>query len=120
PDAENSADVIRIALARIASPLPLPADKSLELQNLDPVTDLTDGQFRLVIDLLESVESAIAPTLQLEHFPRGRFPLTLTPEGLNTRLPHVHDTMRVHEYVLQPLLVMHLHEADTPAVVRDC
>src|SRR5256884_1774016 len=60
-------------------------------------SDLTDAQFRAVIDLIESAESAIAPTLMLVRFPRGRHPLTYSADGIGTPLRHVDDMSQVNE-----------------------
>jgi hypothetical protein len=119
PDAENSATVIRAAHARIRPLAPPPTDDSIDLLHLDPAAALTDEQLRAVIDLVESAESAIAPALRLEQFPRGRHPITHSADGIGTRLPHIGDIDDVHKRVLLPLLLMHLHEGDTAAAVRD-
>ena len=119
PDAENSATVIRAAHARIR-PLALPpTDDSIDLLHLDPAAALTDEQHRAVIDLMESAESAIAPALRLEQFPRGRHPIKHSADGISTRLSHVGDIDDVHRRVFLPLLLMHLHEGDAAAAARD-
>jgi hypothetical protein len=118
PDTENSATVISAARARIRA-LPPPTDDSIDLLHLDPAAALTDLQFRAVIDLVESAESAIAPALRLQHYPRGRHPITHSADGASTRLLHIGDIDDVHKRVLYPLLLMHLHEGDAAAAVRD-
>lgn len=119
PDAENSATVIRAAHAHIRQPASPPADDSIDLLHLDPAAALTDEQMRAVIDLVESAEAAIAPALRLEQFLRGRHPITHSPDGASTLLPHIGDIDIVHKRVLYPLLLMHLHEGDAAAAVRD-
>jgi hypothetical protein len=120
PDGENSANVIRAARAPIGL-VPFSTNKdSVALENLDPAIALTDAQFREVMDRFESVESAVAPALTLQHFPRGRHPITYTADGFSTLLRHVDDIYQVSEQVLRPLLLLHLHENDATSAVRDC
>ena len=52
----NLVEMIEDLIAHITPPVLLPVD----LHNLNPATALTDAQFRAVIDLIESAESAIA------------------------------------------------------------
>jgi hypothetical protein len=120
PEAENSANIIRAIRAQIGPRIVLPNEDAVDLQNLDPPTLLTDAQFREVIDLFESVESAVAPALSLEHFPRGRHPITYTADGIGTLLRHVDDISQTDHRVLWPLLLLHLHENDAAAAARDC
>lgn len=120
PDAENSANVIRAVRSRIALPAVSPNQDTVDLANLDPALALTDTQFQEVVDRFESVESAVAPALMLEHFPRGRHPITYTADGISTLLRHVDDMNQAAERVLRPLLLLHLHENDAPAAARDC
>jgi len=119
PDPENSASIIRTAHTHVKPLAVQPTDDSVDLQHLDPAAALTDGQLRAVIDLFESVESAVAPALRLEHFPRGRHPIAHSADGIGTRLPHIGDIDDLHKRVLYPLLLMHLHEDDAAAAVRD-
>jgi hypothetical protein len=120
PDAENSANVIRAVRAQISPRMVPPNEDAVDLQNLDPPTLLTDAQFREVIDLFESVESAVAPALSLESFARGRHPITYTADGISTLLRHVDDMSQTDHRVLWPLLLLHLHENDPAAAARDC
>jgi hypothetical protein len=122
PDEENSAPLIRAAAARIRpfdSPTPT---EWMEMWNMHPgpATALTDEQARFVIDLIESVESAIAPTLRIERFPRGRHPIAYSADAINAVLPHTSDVATIQSRVLRPLLLLHLHEGDGEAAVRDC
>src|SRR5262249_43750189 len=120
PDGENSANIIRAARALIGL-VPFSPNKDIvALENLDAAVALTEAQFREVIDRFESVESAVAPALTLEHFPRGRHPITYTADGISTLLRHVDDMNQVSERVLRPLLLLHLHESDASAAARDC
>jgi hypothetical protein len=119
-DEENSANVIRAARARIVVPNVSYYEDLADLNYLDPVLALTDAQFRKIVDRFESNESAVAPALTLEHLPRGRHPITYTPDGISTLLRHVDDMGQVSDRVLRPLLLLHLHEGDATAAVRDC
>src|SRR5439155_22279233 len=112
--------VIRAARAHISLPILPPNEELVDLQNLEPAAALTDAQFRAVIDWVESAESAIAPSLLLERFPRGRHPITYTADGIGTLLRHVDDMAQVTDRVLRPLLLLHLHEDDAAAAARDC
>jgi hypothetical protein len=124
PEEENSATVIRSTSARI-SPFVLVAPDPTEWSDptprpASPAAALTDVQLRSVVDLLESCESAIAPTLRLEHVPSGRHPITYSADGISSLLPHAGDISKIQARVLYPLVLLHLHEGDGEAAVRDC
>jgi len=122
PDAENSANIIRAAAAHIP-PIVLPDPvqwADLTQKPPGPAAALSDAQLRLVIDLLESCESAIAPALRLERFPRGRHTIIYSADGISHLLPHATDISMIQSRVLHPLLLLHLHEGDGEAAVRDC
>jgi len=120
PDAENSANVIRAARAHITPFLP-PSGAWVHLPELtNPVRVLTDQQRQSVIDLVESVEPAIPPTLRLEHFQRGRHPITYSADGINTSRAHLTDISEIYNRVLEPLVLMHVDAGDASAAVRDC
>src|SRR5262249_8902602 len=120
PDAENSANVIRVAAARITRRTLQPGEELVDLEHLDAAPALTATQLREVIDWLESAESAIAPALALERFPRGRHPITYSADGIGTLQRHFDDMAQVNRSVLRPLLLLHLHEGDAAAAARDC
>src|SRR5262245_25883281 len=121
-EAENSANVIR-RVAALIKPLDPPTPDqfpNVNIQPFSPATALTDEQLRWVIDLLESVEPAIAPILTLEHLPRGRHPITYSADIVHTPRPHIADIANIHARLLNPLLHLHLQEGDGEAAVRDC
>lgn len=124
PDDENSASIIRAAAASIPPFVLVPPDPTEwsdpTPRPASPAVALTDGQLRSVVDLLESCESAIAPALMLEKFPRGRHEIAYSADGISTRLPHAEDISKIQARVLHPLLLLHLHEGDGQAAVRDC
>jgi hypothetical protein len=121
PDDENSAAVIRHVRAMLTRPAPgVMQEREVVLRDLKPEVRLTDQQFRTVIDALEDVERAIGPALSLARFPRGRHPITYTPDGVSTLLPHVDDLRQVQWQVLQYLPLVHAHEGDGERAARSC
>jgi len=120
PDGENSATIIRAAAARIPPSSPEWTELLAEAEPSGPAVALSDRQSRIVIDLFESHESAVAPGLKLEHLPRGRHPITLSADGISTLLRHADDMAQIYYRVIRPLLLLHLHEADGAAAVGDC
>jgi hypothetical protein len=122
PDEENSANIIRAAAARIRPfESPSPTERTdMRPEPSSPDVALNDEQLRSVIDLVESVEWAIAPTLRLQQFPRGRHSMNFAANAISAPLPHADDVSKIHFRVLRPLLLMHLHEGDGEAAVRDC
>jgi len=121
PGTENSAPLIQ----RIRAGLDRPrqnvfGQRDEAARDLAPQVRLTDEQYQVLIDWLEQVEPAIRPTLALARHPRGRHPITYTPDLISTLLRHVDDMTMIEWQVLQPLHLVLVHEGDLAEAVRAC
>jgi hypothetical protein len=126
PDSENSSLVIRRVLARLPQGRRPPYDlddvhrREAVYQALSPDVRLTDTQYAVMIDALEGVEAGIGPALALARHPRGRHAITYAPDAVSTLLRHVDDIGVVHWQILQPLLLVSIHEGDAAGALRAC
>ncbi len=120
PDAENSAPIIRRAVARVRNANNVARSDLEGLRRLPAAVVLADQQYRTLIDCLEDVEAAVGPSLALARYPRGRFPLTYAPDGISTSLAHANDVAAVHFCVLEPLTFLLAHEGDLPGAAQAC
>jgi hypothetical protein len=120
PDGENSAPVIRAGRALIGRPdHQLATALQTALEDLAPQVGLTDAQWRAVVDVLEAVEPAVGQARGLVRFPRGRHPITYSRDGVGTLLRHADDISTLHQWVLTPLTLLHVHEGNSREAVRD-
>jgi hypothetical protein len=87
PPGENGADKI-VAIKRLWPARPWPDYKNTQLfDDLPSMNRLNDAQIAALNELLEPAGPALAEARSLIDTPRGRHPVTYTPDWFNTLLP---------------------------------
>ncbi len=121
PEEENSAVLVRRAKARLRRPEDwMIRQLDDKLFRLPPVAPLTDEDYHLLINALELNEATFAPLRRLARSPRGRHAIQYAPDGVSTLLRHVDDMNLLLAFVLQPLLLVDIHDGNLSDALQDC
>jgi hypothetical protein len=122
PDAENGALVVgQIGFLLLGNGAAQSTSLFQELERLPPDARLAEDQYRqLANDLAGEVQDARALARTLPRYRTGRYPLPAGPLIADTPLSHVQDVWKVYGRVLWREAMVHAHEGDIAAAVRDC
>jgi hypothetical protein len=81
---------------------------------------LTDEQYQDVTEMLAADDAGIDLALSLARYPRGRFPISYSVDGISTKMLQIADLGAVGPGMLQPLLFARIHGGDASGALTAC
>jgi hypothetical protein len=122
PDEENSARKIILAVRLMeahvkpgiwVNQIPL----FNELQTLSPEIQVNERQQKVLQTELKKLRDALAEARKVADMPRGRFPITYSPDAFSTFAPDIQDSRYVGYLLLMDVL-LRLQEKDAAGALR--